>query len=79
MQILTVHAAKGLEWDVVAVAGLVEASFPAHSASRPAAPTASWAHAAPKDKGWLAGLADAALRLRGDATASRARLAGRAG
>ena len=33
VQVLTVHAAKGLEWDVVAVPGLVEGSFPARSSA----------------------------------------------
>ena len=31
MQILTAHAAKGLEWDVVAVAGLTPDVFPGPS------------------------------------------------
>ncbi|MDO4899298.1 ATP-dependent DNA helicase [Actinomyces sp.] len=31
VQIMTVHGAKGLEWDCVAVIGLTEASFPSYS------------------------------------------------
>jgi DNA helicase-2/ATP-dependent DNA helicase PcrA len=52
VQILTVHAAKGLEWDVVAVGGLVADAFPAR-------PKAS--------DHWLKGMGVLPFPLRGDA------------
>jgi DNA helicase-2/ATP-dependent DNA helicase PcrA len=52
VQILTVHAAKGLEWDVVAVVGLCEDAFPAK-------PKAS--------DHWLKGMGVLPFPLRGDA------------
>ena len=57
IQLLTVHGAKGLEWDVVAVTGLVEGTFPAGHSGR-----------APKrSKGWLGDIGAVPFPLRGDA------------
>ena len=52
VQILTVHAAKGLEWDVVSVAGVCEDSFPAKPKS---------------SDHWLTGMGVLPFPLRGDA------------
>ncbi|WP_330474287.1 ATP-dependent helicase [Terrabacter sp. C0L_2] len=71
VQVLTVHAAKGLEWDVVAVPTLVEGVFPAHGATAVAPvpdsdPTAYACSGDVKDKGWLIGLDSLPYDLRGD-------------
>nr|WP_269327392.1 ATP-dependent DNA helicase [Kineosporia mesophila] len=57
IQLLTVHGSKGLEWDVVAVCGMVEGTFPAGPSG----------NAPKRSKGWLTDIGAVPFPLRGDA------------
>ncbi|MGP9682547.1 ATP-dependent helicase [Brachybacterium sp. AOP3-A1-3] len=65
--IVTMHSAKGLEWDLVAVAGLTEGSVPSYDLRR--AKTDETGRVRVPDNGWLDKLASASVptALRGDA------------
>ncbi|PWD52405.1 DNA helicase [Serinibacter arcticus] len=57
VQIMTIHASKGLEWDVVGVVGLMEGDFPSISTAK----------GRPTSSGWTTSLEALPYELRGDA------------
>lgn len=58
VQVITAHAAKGLEWDAVAVAGLADGAFPTWDRG---------ARSGESSSGWLSDLGELPYHLRGDA------------
>ncbi|WP_035833439.1 ATP-dependent DNA helicase [Jonesia quinghaiensis] len=58
VQLITVHASKGLEWDIVAVPGLSDGVFPSTAATK---------ESGPRDSGWISSLGTLPFSMRGDA------------
>ncbi|KAB7746611.1 AAA family ATPase [Nostocoides sp. F2B08] len=69
--IMTIHAAKGLEWDLVAVPGMVEATFPSHGSTSSSVRDGRWRIGEQTGKGWLGSVTAAGIphALRGDRAA----------
>ncbi|EEH63753.1 Tat pathway signal sequence domain protein [Gleimia coleocanis DSM 15436] len=74
IQIMTVHQAKGLEWDRVAVIGLNEGGFPSYEGAHfikyenPATLKSGFSFDARPQSGWLGTIADLPHNLRQDYT-----------
>lgn len=67
VQVLTVHAAKGLEWDCVAIPGLAVGTFPARERGvYPSLEGTTWRVGDAKDPGWTGGISGVPYSLRGD-------------
>lgn len=66
--ISTIHAAKGLEWDHVAIASLTEGTFPSYTSQSAAKPEGAREYPAPREPGWIneLSLATIPVELRGD-------------
>ena len=62
VQIMTVHASKGLEWDCVVVFGLSDGVFPSHDKRK----TVSWLDEPPIATAWLTDASALPHPLRGD-------------
>lgn len=65
VQVMTVHAAKGLEWDIVAVPGLAQGVFPVLP-GRSSLEGEEWIYKPSAIKGWMTGLGKLPYPLRGD-------------
>ena len=62
VQIMTVHASKGLEWDGVVVFAMDDGVFPSHSKRK----TVDWRDGPPTDSGWVRDASALPYPLRGD-------------
>ena len=62
LQLMPVHASKGLEWDGVVVFAMDDGVFPSHSKRR----TVDWRDGPPTDSGWVRDASALPYPLRGD-------------